>query len=141
MRVLLDTNVLVSAMATRGLCADVLRAVTAGHELLLSAPLTAELRRVLRTKLRVPGDLADEAVALLMQGAVLADPKPPAKVRLKDKSDLPILSSAVNGGAEVLVTGDGELLALGRVGKLEILSPRRFWEKIQRRRPRGRGRR
>ena len=37
MRVFLDTNVLVSAMATRGLCADVLREILTSHRLVVSA--------------------------------------------------------------------------------------------------------
>ncbi len=41
MRVFLDTNVLVSAVATRGLCADVLREVLLSHQLLVSADLLA----------------------------------------------------------------------------------------------------
>ncbi len=44
MRVFLDTNVLVSAVATRGLCADVLRETLVSHQLVVSAPLIAELK-------------------------------------------------------------------------------------------------
>jgi len=38
-KVFLDTNILVSATATRGLCADVLREVLASHQLIVSDPL------------------------------------------------------------------------------------------------------
>ena len=43
MRVFVDTNVLVAAVATRGLCADVLRAVLASHELVVSQQVLAEV--------------------------------------------------------------------------------------------------
>jgi predicted nucleic acid-binding protein len=46
-RVCLDTNVLVAAFATRGLCADVLRTVLAEHDLVVGEVILAELRRVL----------------------------------------------------------------------------------------------
>lgn len=137
MRVLLDTNVLVSALASRGLCADVFRAGIAGHELVVAPPLLAELRRVLQTKFRVPAEAVADALWLLEQDAIAADPEPATDVELKDRSDVPILSAAINGQADVLVTGDRELLAVRRVGKLRILSPRQFWERIRRGRGRG----
>ena len=50
MRVLLDTNVIVSAVTTRGLCADVFRAVLAAHELVTCAKVLQEVRRILGMK-------------------------------------------------------------------------------------------
>ena len=51
MRVFLDTNVLVSAVATRGLCADVLREILFSHQLVVSVPLLDELKNILHTKI------------------------------------------------------------------------------------------
>ena len=51
MRVFLDTNVLVSAVATRGLCADVLREILVSHQLVISSPLIDELENVLHAKI------------------------------------------------------------------------------------------
>jgi predicted nucleic acid-binding protein len=65
MKVFLDTNVLVSAMATRGLCADVLREILTSHQLIVSIPLFNELRRVLRQKLQIPDELIDDAIEML----------------------------------------------------------------------------
>ena len=54
MRVFLDTNVLVSAFATRGLCADVLRVVLAEHTFITSEIVLREVSRVLRTRIGMP---------------------------------------------------------------------------------------
>ena len=54
MRVFLDTNVLVSAFATRGLCADLLELVLLQHELIVSRSLLRELERALRQKVKLP---------------------------------------------------------------------------------------
>ena len=51
MRVFLDTNVLVAAYATRGLCEDVFRVILAEHELVVSDTVLAEFERVLGQKL------------------------------------------------------------------------------------------
>ena len=62
MRVFLDTNVLVAAFATRGLCADVVRLTLAEHELLVSPTVLQELTRALVGKLHVPEQTTHEVV-------------------------------------------------------------------------------
>jgi putative PIN family toxin of toxin-antitoxin system len=141
MKVFLDTNVLASAIATRGLCADVLRDVFASHALVTSALVLEELTRVLRHKFDVPRELAAGVIALLRQDAVIAEPGPVPGLKLKDKDDLSILSSAVSADADVFVTGDKILLEIGRVGRLDVLSPRQFWEQVAPARPPRRPRR
>jgi putative PIN family toxin of toxin-antitoxin system len=131
MKVFLDTNVLVSAMATRGLCADVLREILTSHQLIVSIPLFNELRRVLRQKLRIPDELIDDAIEMLQQDAHFATPSTLSDVKIRDKDDLMILSSALNGNADLLVTGDKELLNLGKIQDMEIVSPRGFWRRIR----------
>jgi len=132
MRVFLDTNVLVSAFATRGLCEDVLREVLTTHELVVSSPLLKELERVLRIKFHMPRATVSEILEFLRQETLIARAGAPPDVTLKDRDDLLILSSALRGKAEVFVTGDKELLALRKVKALEILSPSGFWEKLKR---------
>jgi len=129
-RVFLDTNVLASAAATRGLCADVLREVLTSHELLTSAQVLSELKRVLRTKFGVAQDLIDDFISLMREDTVLAEPGQLPTVDIQDQDDLPILSAAISAGADVFVTGDKEILHIGRIEKLAILSPRQFWEKL-----------
>ena len=140
MRVFLDTNVLVAAVATRGLCADVFRAVLASHELVVSQQVLDEARRVLRVKLGVsPGPVAD-FIRLLDQEAEVAPPARVPGIELKDRDDLPILGAAVAARAEVLVTGDRELVELGHVEGMRVVTPRQFWEGLRSHRPRrGRG--
>lgn len=145
MRVFLDTNVLASAAATRGLCADVLREVLASHELLTCAQVLSELKRVLRMKFGVAQDLIEDFISLIRQDTKLARPGPPPPVEIDDGDDLLVLSAAISGKAEVFVTGDKELLDLREVENLAILSPRQFWDKLKaqpkrragRRKPRG----
>ena len=131
MKVFLDTNVLVSAMATRGLCADVLREVLTSHQLVVSVPLFNELKRALRQKLQVPTELIDDTIKILQQDAHFATPSKLSGVKIRDKDDPMILSSALNGNADLLVTGDKELLDLGKIEDMEIVSPRGFWKRVR----------
>ena len=131
MRVFLDTNVLVSAVATRGLCADVLRQVFTSHELIISEYLIKELERVLEDKFKFPQDVVEEYVLLLHQDAIVADEVNHLSISLKDRSDIPIFKAALHAKADVIVTGDFELQTLGRIENLLVLSPRGFWEKLR----------
>lgn len=135
MRVFLDTNVLASATATRGLCADVFRFTAEFHELVISEDLLTELERTLRLKFKAPNDLIADMLWLLRQDTILASAEPISELRLKDRRDMAIVSAAINGGAQLLVTGDKEILDLKKVGPLEMLSPREFWEKHRGQRP------
>lgn len=134
MRVFLDTNVIVSAAATRGLCADVLREALAHHDLMASEVLLGEIHKVLATKLGVPMELASEVVALVRKSFFLSEPPGAIDVSIGSDEDRALIQAAVAGRAELFVTGDRELLEIERSGQMEIVSPRVFWERIRGRR-------
>jgi uncharacterized protein len=129
-RIFLDTNVLASSIATRGLCSEVLESVLHDHELLTCGPLLAELERVLVTKLRLPKTLATDFLSLLRAEGQFVQAQTPPSVRIKDPDDIPILACAIAGGADVFVTGDKALLALEEIDGLPIVSPRELWIRL-----------
>ena len=131
MRVFLDTNVLVSAVATRGLCADVMQACLAEHHLVVGVTVLSELRQVLVKKLRLPEETAEELDSFLRRQAEIIEAATPLSINLRDPSDAPVLAEASKGGADVLVTGDRDLLEIKSEAPLPILSPRDFWELLR----------
>lgn len=131
MRVFLDTNVLVSAFTTRGLCADVLRVVLRDHTLLTGDFNLRELRRVLRTRMDAPAPVIDAAEALLREQVVIATPDTRPPVDVRDPDDAWVLAAALNGDADILVTGDRDLLAVRPVTTLTILTPREWWDRLR----------
>ncbi len=132
MKVFLDTNVLVSAFAARGLSADVLRLVLTEHELLAGEVNLEELRRVLVERLRAPEDQVAAMEQFLRDQVVIPKPDRVLEIDVRDPDDRWVLASAVAGAADVLVTGDKDLLTLGRAAPLPILDPRGFWELVRR---------
>jgi putative PIN family toxin of toxin-antitoxin system len=134
MKVLLDTNVLASARATRGLCADVFREVLVRHERVTCEIVLHELRDVLVRKFGVPKDIAAELEQMIREEAILAMQRADVAAQIKDKDDLPILAAALAAKADVFVTGDKELIKLRTLAGLPILSPRGFWETLAGRR-------
>ena len=104
MSVCLDTNVLVAAFATRGLCSDVLRTVLTEHELVLGEVILSELRRVLKTKLRLPADRIAAVEAVFSAIDVVPKPREAPVIPRRDRADRWILATAISGQADVLVT-------------------------------------
>lgn len=128
MRVFPDTNVLASAFGTRGLCADVLRLILAEHELLTGEIVIEELRTVLGRKFALPARAVAEVETFLRGYHVQPKPRRLLAVGLRDRGDLLVVGSALEAGADVLITGDREMLALKKKPSgLEIIDPRQFW--------------
>lgn len=128
MKVFLDTNVIVAATATRGLCADVMREVLARHDLVISSALLDEIAAVLAEKIGTPSDLVSGLITLLRNGAELSEPSDAVEIPVRDRPDRILLSAAWNAKAEIFVTGDAEILELHEIGTMAVVSPRAFWE-------------
>jgi len=131
MKVFIDTNVLVAAFTTRGLCADVLRVVLAEHELVSSTQVIDELQRVLRDKLKVTKAQINDVLRFVRDHAEITEPKSPAPWPKSDADDQWIVAAAIESGSDVLVTGDREILDISGRVTMEILDPRRFWERVK----------
>jgi putative PIN family toxin of toxin-antitoxin system len=136
-KVFFDTNVLVAAFATRGLCADLFAHVLLEHELLVGEVVIQELRTKLRTKMKLPKKTVDEIEALLRDQVVVQTPGEHLNLKITDPDDEWIIAEAMAGGAHVLVTGDAALHKLGRRSPLPIVSPRGLWEMLRGAKPKG----
>ena len=131
MRVFLDTNVLVSAFGTRGLCADLFRSVIAEHELVLGEVVLEEFRRVLRTRFHMPVEHVRQVESYLRSYEVVPKPAAPDPIRVRDEADRWVLASAHNAEADVLVTSDEDLLSVAAHARVRIVTPREFWEQLR----------
>jgi putative PIN family toxin of toxin-antitoxin system len=130
-RVCLDTNVLVAAFATRGLCADVLRTVLAEHDLVIGDVILTELRKTLVAKLKLPPDRVDAVEAVLGTVPIIPKPAEPSTLAIRDPADRWVLATAIAGAADILVTGDRDLLIVAAESPIPILEPRAFWELLR----------
>ena len=127
MKVFLDTNVLASALTTRGLCAELFEVVLQSHDLLISESVVQELKRILPGKLGQSVSVTEGFVAFLHDEACVVKGEQPFP-QLPDPDDEPIIGAALAGQAHVFVTGDKALQNLQRVANLPVISPRQFWE-------------
>ncbi|MEW6765206.1 MAG: putative toxin-antitoxin system toxin component, PIN family [Pseudomonadota bacterium] len=134
LRVVLDTNVLLSGIAYPGsVPGKIMSAWRHGSvEVLLSEFILDELRRVL-PRLAHRHGLSDaemeDLVDILSIQAELIEPRQEADHDLRDVNDLPVLGTLMTAvetcGAHYLITGDKDLLALAE--RYPILTPAQFW--------------
>ena len=134
MKVFLDTNVLVSGFATRGLCADVIRLVLAEHDLITADVVLNELKRVLKHKIHLPDEQIQEILTFLESQTVQPKPISPSPIPVRDEDDQWVLASALAAKADVFVTGDKDLLDVANeVSGVTITDPRGFWNLVKKR--------
>lgn len=127
MKVVFDTNILVSALVFPGGRGEsaLRRIVEEQDQLVLSKPILDELLGILARKFgRDAEELAHVAVFLSDLGVLV---RPRRRLRVaRDDPDNRILECAVTGRAHVIVTGDKALLALGAYRNVKIITLRDY---------------
>lgn len=132
MRVVLDTNVLVSALIFTGISSELVplwqrSAIT----VLLSRGILEEYLRVLSYP---KFQLSEAQIKALIEEELLpyvevVNPRRRLRVVERDPSDDKFLECAVTGKAQVIISGDKDLLSLGRYRQIHIQSPAQFLDK------------
>ena len=90
------------------------------------------MERVLIEKLHVPQDKVSKTLLFLRKHRIEPIPDKPSDVNVRDEDDRWVLESALRAKADILVTGDKDLLVISKsVSQLKIISPRGFWELLK----------
>ena len=132
LRVVLDTNVLVSGLAyPASVPGHIVGAWRQGAlDVVLSRYILDELARVLpRLNHRLkwqPEDFAD-LIDILAIEADVVEPQTLEASAARDAADVPVLGTLIAAKADYLITGDGDLLALAE--RHPIVTPAEFWKK------------
>lgn len=127
MRVLFDTNVLFAAFTVNGFCRELVEEAVPFLTIVWSPVLRKELIAAFRKK-RLHSDKVFLALDAFAELSEMHFPKPLPKPACRDRDDDIVLGVALAGRANVIVTGDDDLLVLKRYDRVRILSPRQFLE-------------
>ncbi len=133
MRVLLDTNVIFSAFATRGLAQAVFELCLERHTIIISEGILSELAVHLGKKLRMPNGNVQMITDYLRESCFLGEETSIENGACRDDKDIPILGLAKKMRPDFIITGDMDLLVLRRYLNTSIVTPRGFWEKERKR--------
>ena len=130
-RAVLDTNTWVSGLGWGGPPGEVVEAALDGRfEIVTSPALVDELRRVLAyPKLAAIFGDVDEIVELITLASHIVRPALTRDLA-RDPDDNRVLEAAIAGGADVIVTGDTDLLDLQVVEGIRIVTPADFTDEL-----------
>jgi putative PIN family toxin of toxin-antitoxin system len=133
-RVVLDTNVFVSAVFFGGVPGQLLGLWRDGAlDLLLTAEILAEYEDVVyRLRERYPSVDPGPIIRLVVHRGVFVQAVPLAERVCDDPDDDKFLSAAIAGASRVVVSGDGHLLDASGWQQIEVLTPALFMERLRR---------
>ena len=129
MKVVFDTNIYISALVIPNSKAEeaIIKIIEGSDTLLLSKEIMGEILSVLSIKFHRDREAISHVAFYLSDLARMI--KPTRKIRLfKDDPDNRILECAVSGRADVIVTGDKEILKLGEYEGITIISLKDYLE-------------
>jgi putative PIN family toxin of toxin-antitoxin system len=138
-RIVLDTNVVLSALLWRGTPYQLLEAIRNRSEtrLFTSPALLDELAGVLTRssptkRLAVIGKTARAVLADYVEAAEVVEPEHVPRVVPNDADDDQVIAAAVTAGADWIVSGDADLLSLGSYQGIPIITAAQAVEQIAR---------
>ena len=127
MRIVVDTNVIVSALVFGGVPRQVLDLAGAGVcSFYFSASIQAEVERILREKFGWSSEEVHARTRPFWGFGTRVEPQVLLAVITDDPDDDRILECAVDAGADAIISGDRHLLRLGLFQSIPIQSPRHF---------------
>ena len=134
MRVVLDTNVLVSAFVFPGGPPEAVFRLGLEDRITLvtSRPLLGELGRVLGEKFAWDEDRVEEAVAQVLRLSALPEIVEAVAEIAADPDDDRVLEAALAGEVDAIVSGDRHLLRLGSWRGIRVLRPTEFLAEFER---------
>lgn len=128
MKAVFDTNVLLAAFLTEGVCAKLLTRARKQQFNLITCPfILHEFERILTRKFSATKQEKENALALITEAAQdIVQPSEIPAGACRDKDDDNVLACALEAGADYLVTGDKDLLHLKVFRGIHIITPRDF---------------
>ena len=129
MKIVLDSNVILSAFITQGLSNRVLNICIDKHILFISKWIIDEVLDKLKNKFKIPLKEIKRISTFLESGFHIIEPEGEMPTICRDKDDNNILYLAQYIDADLIITGDKDLLELKIIKKSKIINPRTFMEK------------
>jgi putative PIN family toxin of toxin-antitoxin system len=133
MRIVLDTNIFVSALLWGGKPREILERVLEGKdELFISRPMLNELFEVLkRPKFMMDEGYIELFIREIEDIAKIVVVSENIRELCRDVDDNKIIECALEARADCLITGDNDLLVLKRYGHLEIVELATYFRKLE----------
>jgi len=126
MRIVLDTNVLIASLISRGKCHVLVEHSLEVHAIISSQFILNELSEKLQKKFKYAPEEITEALSIFQSKMEIVIPIQLEQQVCRDIDDDWVLATALSGKAQCIVTGDKDLLVIARFENIDIISPNDF---------------
>jgi putative PIN family toxin of toxin-antitoxin system len=130
-KTILDTNVIIAAFASRGLCHAVFELCLDRCEIILSEEILREVLINLNRKIKLPRPQCDAIISYLRENCFISEIDDLETSPCRDENDVHILGLAQRSLAEYIITGDKDLLDLVQYKSTKIITPRELWSLLK----------
>jgi putative PIN family toxin of toxin-antitoxin system len=131
MKVILDSNVIVAAFSSRGLCQSLFELCLDRHDIIISDQILSEISRILHKKFKMPREKIEAIIDYLNEFCEYVDYQKLENAVCRDKDDDEILALGLSIKADYIITGDKDLLVLKSFNSIPIVLPREFWNIVR----------
>lgn len=128
MKIILDSNVIISALTTQGLSSRVLDLCIDKHVIFISSWILDEVTRILSNKFKIESEKLTRIRNFIKSASFNIEPKGKKPSQCRDEDDNKILHLAKHVHADLIITGDEDLLILKTYKYTKIINPRQFME-------------
>ena len=129
MRIVFDTNVILSSFLTEGIAHKIFNHCVIEYKIHVSEYILEELTRILIKKFSVNEKDMEDFINFIKSNLILTTPEISIPEICRDKKDNQILQLAEHVKADIIISGDKDLLVLKSYKKTKITSPRDFFNK------------
>ncbi len=128
MRILVDTNVVISGLIAKGACFEILEDLVYVHEPLITPYILGECQEALLHKFHLSSSTVKELLSVIDQHFIKGKSSThPLKV-CRDPNDDQILADAVINKVDIILSGDKDLLSIGHYEGIRIIAPKDYWK-------------
>jgi uncharacterized protein len=130
LKIILDSNVVVAAFASHGLCQALFEYCPENHQIIVSQEILVEVERLLIKKIKLPIELVETQISFIRAHSEVCIPLVLDSPVCRDPNDDHLLGLALGHNIPYLVTGDKDLLVIKNFHNTAIVAPREFWFKM-----------
>ncbi|TSA25027.1 putative toxin-antitoxin system toxin component, PIN family [bacterium] len=128
MKIILDSNVIISALVTQGISSRVIDLCIDKHVIFTSSWILDGITRILSNKFKIESAKLARIRNFLKSATLTIEPKGKKPSQCRDEDDNNILHLAKHVHADLIITGDEDLLILKTYEDTKIITPRQFME-------------
>ncbi len=128
MKILFDTNVIISGFISRGYTYDVIKDAIFRHEVYYTDYLLTEINESLSKKFPLSDEAVNYIIRTIRRHFIKGKTAETTEDICRDSKDNQVLADAANNDIDVIITGDKDLLVLKKYKGIKIIIPKDYWK-------------